>query len=85
MVLVGTDEIWARQMKYSPPNKECFNEVTTILQNKSIRFEEITDFMKDIKYADSAGHPARQDYDKLAQKFLDTFKDIISCARREAG
>ena len=55
-----------------------------LVQN-CIRFEEITDFMEDINYADGQGHPAEVDQERLADKLLGSFQHIIHRARREAG
>lgn len=44
--------------------------------------------MRDLKYVDEAGHPARQEHQKLAQKLLDTFQDVTQqrpCARPSSG
>ena len=51
----------------------------------SIRFEEITDFMEEIDYADGQGHPARADQQRLAGKLLGSFQQIIRRAQQEAG
>ena len=56
-----------------------------LLDHHSIRFEQITDFMENITYADGAGHPARADQERLAGKLLGSFQHIIRRARREAG
>ena len=56
-----------------------------LLVQNCIRFEEITDFMEDINYADGAGHPAEVDQERLADKLLGSFQHIIHRARREAG
>ena len=76
VVLVGTDDFWASRLKSKPPNKEFFTSVKELLQLKGLRFAEITDFMEDLKYGDSMGHPAPQGHQKLAQKLLETFQDL---------
>ena len=62
-----------------------FAEIKKVLQQNRIRFEDITDFMEDIKYADGQGHPARESHHRLAGKLLGSFQHIIRRARREAG
>ena len=65
--------------------KFFFTEMKKLLVQNCIRFEEITDFMEDINYADGAGHPAEVDQERLADKLLGSFQHIIHRARREAG
>ena len=82
VVLVGSDEIWRRKLDATPPNEVFYVEIKKHLEQKRIRFAQITDFMENIKYADCHGHPAQEDHDRLAEKLLKSFQDIIRRPRR---
>ena len=77
VVLVGSDEIWRKKFGLGPPNEAFYPEVKKLLEQKGIRFAQITDFMEEIKYCDRAGHVAPEEYDRFAEKLLKSFQDII--------
>ena len=55
VVLCGTDEFWASKMKDQGQNKQFLQNIKEVLENKKIRYEQVTDFMKDVNIAESVG------------------------------
>lgn len=77
IVLLGSAKFWSSIAPgYKLKRPSFFADVRDLLQEKQIRFAEVTSFMEELDYADAEGHPSKNARWELAPKLLQVFQGL---------
>eukprot|EP00929_Paragymnodinium_shiwhaense_P034332 TRINITY_DN18703_c0_g3_i1.p1 TRINITY_DN18703_c0_g3~~TRINITY_DN18703_c0_g3_i1.p1 ORF type:complete len:270 (-),score=43.79 TRINITY_DN18703_c0_g3_i1:20-829(-) len=78
VIFLGSAECWTRICGCEPKNPKFFENARWELEKRGIQVVQLSDeFMGSLEYADTEGHPSKQARSALAEKIVETVRELL--------